>query len=743
MDLIHNSVFKIIGGEEDRIYRVVLNEIRIKKVAIVGLDQPSEYAPHKGGRKKFNETKKPRKKPPMPFIGQLIWKSHSELQRLYDQSELIVLDSIEADSVPLSPADKPVFERRKAVMKPFLEFEHLREQILACNGIGGLVKEAKEASKASAYFIYKCFSMMCRYGFLESSLKPALHRCGAPEVSRPCDPGGRKKAGAKTIKQKIAKARGVILEPEQPGVSAAWRSHIIAADSKIPTPKPSMSERCKTIVESAFVRRYKQEDGKLVPMDPKLGEYPNNRQIRRVLEVEIPRLQRLLEKTTLGHFKRALRGLTARNWKGVSGPGHTWAIDSTIGDIYLRSSLNRSWIIGRPVVYIVVDVWSTAIVGFYVCLTGPSWDTAKVSLFSSAASPELMGELWGYQPILSLYPAPTLPAILLCDRGEYLSIAASLTGMKLIPCLSYTPPYRPDMKGLVEVLHRIEKDKQYFFLPGAIDQRRKEFELRKFNPNEAVLTVADYTQYLYTIFAEYNLTAPREKRIDAHMKADGVFPSPSGLWRWGHKMGVGVRRDVPISELITNLLPSDIASVTRHGVMLGGKQYESRFIDNQQWTALARNFVGWDITAYYFPGSVSRIWTRNTGSPGLIDLKISDQSTASPELTFDEVADAIMYANINKANVAHEKMLLALQSRRRVEEIIANAKVLTADAIARDSGPSPTMTEARNLETSFEAPAPKKPHESQSEIDATAYQMHLEMMQLIMAAANEDALPHG
>ena len=114
---------------------------------------------------------------------------------------------------------------------------------------------------------------------------------------------------------------------------------------------------------------------------------------------ELTRLQRILEKTTKAHFKRALRGLTARNWEGVAGPGHTWAIDSTVGDIYLRSSVNRAWIVGRPIVYIIVDIWSTAVVGFYVCLTGPSWNTAKVSLFNATADPALLGDLWGYEPI--------------------------------------------------------------------------------------------------------------------------------------------------------------------------------------------------------------------------------------------------------------------------------------------------------------------------------------------------------
>lgn len=574
---------------------------------------------------------------------------------------------------------------------------------------------------------------------MKSSLRPRRDLCGAKGVARPCDAGGRQKAGRKTAKQRIARAYGQTLAPEQPGISSEWRARIMAADRQIPTPKPPMPARIIQILGSAFVKKYRQDGNQLIAVDPTLGEYPNNRQIRRVLEREISKLQRLLDKTTKGHFKRSMRGMTGKNWQGVAGPGHTWAIDSTIGDIYLRSSVNRAWIIGRPIVYIIVDVWSTAIVGFYVCLAGPSWDTAKVSLFSAVAPPELLGELWGYQPMLSLCPSPTMCATLMCDRGEYLSKAASITGAKLIPSLSYAPPYRPDLKGLVEVLHRIEKDRQFTFLPGAIDARRKEFELRRFNPEDSVLTVRDYTQYLYTIFTEYNLTANRSHRLDTNIIAAGVFPSPAGLWRWGHEVGMGVRRDIPLTDLITNLLPSDHARVTRNGVMFAGSQYGSDIVDEQQWTAYARNFGGWDISTNHFPGSVSRIWVPNPSANGLLDLKLSDYSTASPEQTREEVADAFMFAKLSNAETQHAKTLHALQSRRKVEEIVANAKALTAEAEARNSGSKPTMRESRAFENSITQPSSTATPTTESASlpdEDEANSAYMEMMSSVFDAMN-------
>lgn len=762
MELMHNQVIRIAAGDLMGLYRVVLDEPSIERVIAVRLDAVAESVPSKGGRKKKENTKKPRKKAPPPLVGELLWLSRSELESLDREHHLLKVE-IDLDSIFYQPssvdANLTIYEFRKEVMKDFLSFQALRDSILVHSGLGGLVKTAVESGKASRALVYKLWSLLCRYGIGETSLRPMREKCGAPGVPRPCDPDGREKAGRKTAKQIVAARSGVKLPPEQPGMSTDWRNRIMAADLCIPEPKPEMPARCTLILNSHFIKRFKHVDGKLIAVEPEKaselakhtegggevvevnpaqGEYPNRQQIRRVLETEIPRLVHIAQKTTSGHFKRNLRGLVARNWKGVSGPGHTWAIDSTIGDIYLRSSVNAAWIIGRPVVYIVCDVWSTAIVGFYVCLQGPSWDMAKLSLFSSGADPALIGDLWGYDALQTLSPAPTLPAVLLCDRGEYLSRAASQTGVKLIPVMSYAPPYRPDLKGIVEVLHRIMKDHQRCdFVPGAIDARRAELELRKFNPNDGIFTTRQFVHYLHTIFTKYNLTADREHRLDAHMKAAGVFPSPAGLWAWGHRMGVGFRRAVPQSELITSLLMSDTGRVSRTGVTYSGRHYSNTGIEEKQWSAYARNFGGWDIPCYHYPGSVSRIWTPNVAGQGLLDLQLSDQSTASPELTFDEVLDSFAYGQLSRADVAHVKAMEALKSLRKVQDLVDNAKAQTAAAISRDSGTKPTMSEARKLEhMPLPAGSSTKPEPAAQSDLGEAEQAYLDMMRALAAAAN-------
>lgn len=714
--LMHNQVIRITTGEHAATYRVVFDDPRrnCTVVARIAGDLPTQ---HEGQSKSTSAHPPSKTRLSRAFVGALIWLEHEALEQLHAQGDLLPID-VDPEAIYLTPITHSkhlsLFERRRLTMADFLNPEQLREGIIVHEGLGGLARDAMRRAQVSRYFVYSCWSLLCRYGITESSLRPRLDRCGAPSVKRPCDPGGRKKAGRKTSAERLKHDCGGASKPRQPGMSTAWRAAILAADRTIPSPKPPIPERCDRILASHFVRRYRYEGDQLIAVDLKQGEYPNRPQIRRVLDVDIPRLERLLQRTTKGHYARSLRGASGRGWRGIAGPGHAWAIDSTIGDIYLRSSIDRSWIVGRPIVYVIVDQWSTAIVGFYVCLAGPSWAMAKLGLFCAAAPRELVGDLWGYQPIACLSPEPTLPAMIFSDRGEYLSRLARETGASILRMQSYAPPYRPDYRGLNEVLHRIEKDKQYHFAPGAINARRAEYELRKFRPGEAMLTVREYVHYLHLQFAEYNLTADRSSRMDPHMQAAGVFPSPAGLWRWGHDIGIGFARRDPTSALVSSLLLPGTARVTRSGIRFGSGTYASAETEQRKWIDVARNFGGSHLACHYFPGSAKMIWTPDLDGAGLLELGLSDNSEAVADSTFDEMADAAMYAKCRQADIDHHMTVTRLGLREGRKGIVENAIERTKESIDHAQGSSPTLTESRQVEIAATMHGGAAPEHAQS-----------------------------
>lgn len=60
------------------------------------------------------------------------------------------------------------------------------------------------------------------------------------------------------------------------------------------------------------------------------------------------------------------RAILGKSDYGLMGPGSRYEIDATIGDIYLVSRFNRADIIGRPVIYFILDAFSRMVAGMYV-----------------------------------------------------------------------------------------------------------------------------------------------------------------------------------------------------------------------------------------------------------------------------------------------------------------------------------------------------------------------------------------
>lgn len=590
-----------------------------------------------------------------------------------------------------SPAVQRSLERRLACLEPFLNHETLAEALTGTRGLGPVVKRVMElgASRATAY---RLWAMLCLRGFDTSSAIAAFDQCGAPGRSRPVT-AGKRKSGRKTKAQELG-----LTEPcPQRALNESDRQIIVRLYRVYCRAETTFPKVYEKIILNGYVSRYEQTDKGLMPVLPAQGTFPNQRQVKHVIATDVDQLERILRTTTKGHFDRNKRGLRGMAIDGVSGPGHTYAIDSTIADMYLRSSINRSWLIGRPIVYLVVDVWSTAVVGFYLCLSAPSWATAKVALFSVLCPPSLLEGLWGFDDITSLDPAPALPFRLLCDRGEYLSQGAARTGIDLGLNAAFNPAYRPDLKGLVEVLHRIMKDEQYHgFVPGAMDARRKELELRP-DLRESMMTMREYAQYLHLTFTQYNLFADRTYRLTGDMIAAGVTPSPAGLWRFGHEAGFGYRKAIPEQRLITSLLPTVDVSVRRNGIYMAQLQYQSEVAGQLQWTARARNIGAFSEQMHHFPGTVSRMWWPNPAG-SLEDFTLVPNARTVPETLLDEWMDALVVPALTQPDRAHAALMARLTLTARTGQIFAGAKRATLAAGDLSVAAMPPVREVRRLE---------------------------------------------
>jgi hypothetical protein len=110
-------------------------------------------------------------------------------------------------------------------------------------------------------------------------------------------------------------------------------------------------------------------------------------------------------------YDKDLRGLLGTSNAQVIGPGSRYQIDATIADVYLVSRLDPNLIIGRPIVYVVIDVFSRLITGVYIGLEGPSWVSAMMALANTAMDKVAYCAQYGVAIRPEDWPAHHLPGI--------------------------------------------------------------------------------------------------------------------------------------------------------------------------------------------------------------------------------------------------------------------------------------------------------------------------------------------
>lgn len=127
------------------------------------------------------------------------------------------------------------------------------------------------------------------------------------------------------------------------------------------------------MIRKYFLEDIYFEDGQEKVILKDKSELPTIRQLRYFLETEFSDKQKLIPRISLTKYQQNYREILGSSTFETFGPGSRFQIDATVADVYVVSEYNAEWIIGRPIIYFVVDVYSRMIVGIYVGLEGPSW----------------------------------------------------------------------------------------------------------------------------------------------------------------------------------------------------------------------------------------------------------------------------------------------------------------------------------------------------------------------------------
>ncbi|WML42000.1 DDE-type integrase/transposase/recombinase [Neobacillus sp. OS1-2] len=548
-----------------------------------------------------------------------------------------------------------------------------------------IVKEIKNKTGKKSKRIYSVLREYWIGGKTKNSLLPNYSKSGGK--------GKSKKLKGNKVGRPPKKS--ILLGQEGIGVN------VLKADKKIfeiaikqfyKGKKTTLKEAYKETRAHYYISGYKKIDGELVPTLLPDEVVPTYRQFLYWYKTTYTFKDRLINRIGERQYQLTGRPTIGSSKNKAAGPGDIFEIDATIADIYLVSEIDRSRIIGRPVVYIVKDAFSRLIVGVYVGLEGPSWLAAMMALENTTVNKKMYCKRLEIDIEEDDWPSSHLPKKIKADRGEFESTNADkLTdsfGTKIIN----TPPYRADLKGIVERHFRILNDRiKLHWVPGIV---HKDFKVRggKDYRLDAKLTLKAFEKIIVLTILEHNHSIINNYPLEKEMISANIIPTPLNIWNWGYKHRSGVLKQVTRDEIRLNLMPSGKASVTGEGIIFNQMRYSSDKAINEGWFEKARKrrwaefiqFDPRDVNHIYIGKEKFNLMDRDKAYSGfrleevleqqlVLETQIQVMGTAQSQLKVD--TDARIKKIINEETSSSNESQTGFESKlERLKEIKQNRK---------------------------------------------------------------------
>ena len=435
------------------------------------------------------------------------------------------------------------------------------------------------------------------------------------------------------------------------------------------------------MVKEHYTRPVKQLDGstrfELLPAN----EIPTLKQFRYWYSKRYGDKERIVSRKGQSRYDLDYRPVLGKSDSHITGPGAQYQIDATVGDIYLVSQFNRANIIGRPVIYFVIDTFSRMVTGMYVGLEGPSWTGAMMALANAATDKIAFCQNYGIDIIESQWPCRHIPDSILADRGEMESKSAETLINALNVRVDNAPAYRADMKGIVEQFFRTINTKTTVFLPGHVkpdmmQRGGKDYRL------DAKLDIRQFTKIMIQCVLNHNNEhyLAGYERSEA-MIADGVEPIPIKLWEWGIAHCSGLLRFVTEDAIKLCLLPTDTALVTAKGIRFKGLHYLSERAIAEQWFERARTRGSYRVDISYDPRDMGYIYVRNIDGVSCEPCFLADWEAKWSGKIFDEVAFQQINERALHKNHANRELQASVDLSAEIDKVVAEAEQMSKQAV--------------------------------------------------------------
>lgn len=286
-------------------------------------------------------------------------------------------------------------------------------------------------------------------------------------------------------------------------------------------------------------------------------------------------------KLTVGHLRYAkdVAPRTGSASDGVLGATHRYEVDATVLDVYVAYPYEKGLTVGRPVLYLVVDVYSTMIVGMYLGFSGPDSAGVMQALSNACLCKVEFARRYGVHLSEDAWPAHYIPIEITFDNGpefKQTMISSALRSLLGIRAVNIAAAYRGDAKGTVERTFGVLNDSVIHHQPGAIFKKQDRTESHPSNQS-----YYDYNQLVALLISEIiyqNKSANRLHRLSFQAAVDncGITPQEIFLHSVKHDLNGGQpTTSDDNAKVCWAFLPEEEATVSDHSIHFDGLEYIS------------------------------------------------------------------------------------------------------------------------------------------------------------------------
>lgn len=330
-------------------------------------------------------------------------------------------------------------------------------------------------------------------------------------------------------------------------------------------------------------------------------------------------------RTTEGDYLRNKRAVLGSVSQDSVLPGSVFEIDATVADVHIVSEFSSKYILGRPTIYVVVDRASRMIVGLHVSLFYASWRAARQALSNCFLPKAAYCKQFGIDIAESEWPCAHIPQSLVCDNGEMIGLKP-MQVLSPMTELRFTPPYRPDGKGVVEKRFDIlNKDVLHDLLGttrggqvvrGSRDPRK-----------DSIYTLKEVTIQLIKAVLEHNKSVFDDLALsNALLIENDLAPTPINCWKIHIAKHLHALQPSNTDEVISRLLPPAEVSVTRSGISYNGLYYSCDQIEALNLASIARTTGRWRCDARIDENTTDFIFVRLDKNQEFIKCRLSPRS---------------------------------------------------------------------------------------------------------------------